>query len=145
MQDLLNEKEFLQQRYNPWKVFYIFYGIAFIQVILFTTIGLIADEHMEKALIAAVLLPNITGLSMFFFNKKIALLSLKTIAIATVILFSIYYVPIISFAIIGEGTLIDIILVVAFAVVNYIICLGIMYFVMRSRKKNNPDKTSAKT
>ena len=145
MQDLLNEKEFLQKPYSPWKLFYIFYIIAFIQLILFISIALLAEGQMEKALIAAVLLPDITALAMFFFRKKNALLRVETVATATILLFGIYYIPISGFAIIGGGTFNDIILILVFGIANYLLCFGIMYLVMRSRQKKNKDNTAAKT
>jgi O-antigen ligase len=146
MQDLLNEKEFLQKPYNPWKAFYIFYVIAVIQFLLFFAISLIyRSEAGMKSLIVAVLLPDITALVMFFFKTRNALLPIKTMAIATGILFGIYYLPALIFSIIGGATVEDIITILAFSVANYLLCFGIMYLVMRSRQKKNPDTTSSKT
>ena len=138
MQDLLNEKEFLQKPYNPWKVFYIFYAIALIQIVLFLVVFLIfVNEAGIKSILAGIALPNITALVMFFFKRKNALLPIKTIFISTLFLFVVYYLPVIGFSLIGEGTLSDIAIIAGVGAANFLVCFIIMYLVARSKQKNS--------
>jgi hypothetical protein len=135
MQDLLNEQEFLKQKYNPWKLFYTFYAIAFIQLILFMVVLALSGIVSEgKTAIAVFLLPNITAFVMFFFNKKTALLPYKTIALGTGILFAVYSIPMAVLSVFG-GTPVSAALGFLFlAGIDFSLCFLVMYFIAKQKK-----------
>jgi hypothetical protein len=136
MQDLLNEQEFLKQKYNPWKLFYTFYAIAFIQLVLFAVVlGLLSNEMGAKTALAAFLLPNITAFVMFFFNKKNALLPVKTIAAGTGILFAVYSVPLAILSVFGGNTIVKALGFLVLVGIDYMVCFLVMYLVAKSRQK----------
>lgn len=136
MQDLLKEEEFVKKQYNPWKLFYTFYAIAFIQLLLFVVaVGVMGDNAGHKTVLAAFLLPTITVFVMFFFNKKNALLPFKTIASGTALLFAVYYFPFIVMSIFGGNSVVNALGFLLLVVVNWAICFFIMYLVARARQK----------
>lgn len=138
MQDLLKEEEFLKKPYNPWKLFYTFYAIAFIQLLLFiAALAAIGSNAGLKTGLAAFLLPTITAFVMFFFNKKNALLPFKTIAAGTALLFAVYYVPAIIMSLFGGNTIINALGFILLIGINWAICFFVMYLVAKSRQKKN--------
>ena len=136
MQDLIKEEEFLKKPYNPWKLFYTFYAIAFIQLLLFIVALLVMGQNAGlKTGIAAFLLPTITVFVMFFFNKKNALLPYKTIATGTALLFAVYYIPSLIMSIFGGNAIKNALAFLLLVALNWAICFFVMYLVAKSRKK----------
>ena len=77
MQDLLNENEFLPKPYNPWRVFFIFYAVAFIQLLFVAALITINFDGGPKTRFVLISLPVVTAFIMFFFKKKNAFLPIK--------------------------------------------------------------------
>lgn len=136
MQDLLKEEEFLKKQYNPWKLFYTFYAIAVIQLLLMVAALVVMGSKVGlKTGLAAFLMPTITVFVMFFFNKKNALLPLKTIAAGTALLFAVYFVPAAIMSVFGGNTVINALAFLLMVAINWLMCFFVMYLIARSKKR----------
>ena len=141
MKDLLKEEEFIKKPYNPWKLFCVFYAIAFIQFLLFivTIVAFNADAGPNTAL-AAFLIPNITAFTMFFFKKKNALLPAKTIVVGTGLLFGVYTLPATVMSLFGSNTIGGALGFLVIVLADYLICISIMLLIARARKAGKQEK-----
>jgi len=133
MQDLLNEEEFLKKPYNPWKLFYTFYAIAFIQLLLLVALITFDIGGGPKTPYVVFCLPIVTAFTMFFFKKKNASLPVRTTAFSLCILLSIYYIPLILLAFLAEATNNELAICIGMFAGSYILSLSIMAMLSRSR------------
>ena len=108
MQDLLNEEEFAP-RYDPWKGFYRFYGIAVAQLPILFGICVIGLELLPDAfsyfIAVAMLVPVVTACWMFLRKKENRNLNLGTLVYAISGLLLSYYIPIMAAMLIIDGSL----------------------------------------
>lgn len=95
MQDLLNEKDFLQKpKYNPWPGFLLFYGIEVVAFILIILLMMLADINVGVlAIITMVFLPLLLAPIMILSNKKYTQISDRQAFWGMLILFLIYLAP----------------------------------------------------
>lgn len=91
MQDLLKEEEFLKPKYNPWRLFVKFYGIAIVQVMLLQVITSfwLTDLNGVVLFLIFLLLPLLMAVVMFtsdsnnfFIERKIKILALTGFALS---------------------------------------------------------------
>lgn len=117
MQDLLKEDEFAP-RYDPWKSFYRFYGIALLQLPILFGICVAGLELLPDAfgyfIAAGMLAPVVTACWMFLHRTGNRNLSLGTLVYAISGLLLSYYIPIMAAMIIMDGSLDSVMFVVGF-------------------------------
>lgn len=108
MQDLLNEDEFLEKSYNPWKVFRWYYLAAAISVGVLYTIGVSIEDRVTNPNLVLVLLlimmvgPLYIGPLMIWANKKNFLLPRSTLLMAMLLLNGLYVAFLSTIALISE-------------------------------------------
>ena len=108
MQDLLNEKEFAP-KYDPWKNFYRFYGIALLQLPVLVGVCVIGVELLPDAfgyfLAVAMLAPVVTAGWMFLYKKENREVPFGTMVYAVSGLLLSYYIPVMAAMLIMEGAI----------------------------------------
>ena len=91
MQDLLKEEEFLKPKYNPWRLFVKFYGIAIVQVMLLQVVTSfwLTDLNGVVLFLIFLLLPLLMAVVMFtsdsnnfFIERKVKVLALIGFALS---------------------------------------------------------------
>ena len=91
MQDLLKEEEFLKPKYNPWRLFLKFYGIAIVQVVLLQVVTSfwLTDLNGVVLFLIFLLLPLLMAVVMFtsdsnnfFIERKVKILALTGFALS---------------------------------------------------------------
>lgn len=143
MQDLLNEKDFILSKYNPWQRFRRFYALTVIQVLLLQICMSIFHFGNSVLLIFIVylLLPVVTVVWMFTSDTRNFLLERKVKVLAvlglvttfTVMNFLIYCVKIVyqpvNFILLGIWQQFITSILLFFA--QFVICLAVMFLVSR--------------
>lgn len=91
MQDLLKEEEFLKPKYNPWRLFVKFYGIAIVQVMLLQVVTSfwLTDLNGVVLFLIFLMLPLLMAVVMFtsdsnnfFIERKVKVLALTGFALS---------------------------------------------------------------
>lgn len=137
MKDLINEEEFLPKKsnYNPWKIFKVFYAIAFGELLLVIIVAsLLGDDYDTLMALICVFMPSFTAMVMFFYKKENALLSYMTIVYGVTLLLSIFYIPIITILLLEDFNLA--VTISAVLLFNIALCLAILFPVSWAKKKD---------
>lgn len=103
MQDLLNEKEFAP-KYDPWKSFYRFYGIALLQLPLLIGLSEIFKRLLHEFVFIfsgfALVAPIVTACLMFAYKKENGKVGFRTMFYAISGLLLTYYIPVLALVLI---------------------------------------------
>ena len=105
MQDLLNEKEFAP-KYDPWKSFYRFYGIALLQLPVLIGLSEIFKKFLHEFYFVfsgfALVAPIVTACLMFR-KKENSKVGFRTMFYAISGLLLTYYIPVFALVLIFSG------------------------------------------
>lgn len=117
MQDLLNEKEFAP-KYDPWKSFYRFYGIAVAQLPVLAgvciALMIVLPDGFALCLCIAAIAPVATACWMFLYKKENRKLGLGTLVYALSGLLLSYYIPVMAVMLIINGTVDSVMILIGF-------------------------------
>ncbi|HYD92399.1 MAG TPA: hypothetical protein VEA37_13045 [Flavobacterium sp.] len=148
MQDLINEEEFIAKKsdYNPWRRFGVFYGIAFVVVIVLCLIMIYAEfGNPDKDIFIGITVlgpPVILPFIMIFHTRKNQYLPYKIIILAILGLMQAYLIGIFVAALYNKRTAVFAVegllafgLLEALYIGLTILCFIIMYPILRYKRK----------
>ena len=146
MQDLLDEEEFIEKKsdYNPWKRFGVFYGVAFIIVILLYYAFTYAGPQNLEVLAVLILFatPIIIAFIMVFSKTKNILLPYKIIFLAILGLMGAYTMGVMLIGLYNKRTrmftedgLLGSLVVIAVYFGLTLVSFALMYPILRYKRK----------
>ena len=138
MQDLLKEDDFIRKlpKHDPWRVFIIFYLIAFTFLVLIcVALYSFSENYPLWIAISTLIIPTLLVFLMAFIKKQHAYIPLKTMALGMSILLSIFYLPILSLGLLASSDFKTFLLLAGLYAGNFILCCAIVLPIFYRKQK----------